>query len=400
MKTLIQSKKFLAIGSFTLSVLLLLVLSLNIKNVKADTTPTVTPTLVLENWFNTPTPEPLGSCPDEPVDPNHNLTTKYKNDCEQCLMTSTPAFPTTIPATSTGTVTAIPSATVTPTRTATVNYGLLVVHEQIDASIWTTPTIPPDVERHYVGSGHMPKRGFNFYNSQTIQPYKIGFQFWGSVNAVNWFNVTQHVRYEIWSTKSPLTITFYTGVRAGQSVSVPMNTHYITYVYQKTSGWGSWNETLDVQLTSQALNGYSLYIIIDRDMAGTDAADNYDIYYKYKLNGTFYVPPSDGYCRSEKIKTNYSDGSYFNMRLSPFWIGSGGCIQTEAFLGWMNDVWFQDLITSVFGEGQAFTLPNINLCFRQFSLSPLVLFGTTVDIMVLLYAIVGIYIVKTLFEIA
>lgn len=396
-------KKFLCIGCFILCLSLLLLFSVNIKGVNAGT-PTPTGTLEMELWFQTPTPEPLGSCPNNFADPNLDLTYKYKNLCEHCIQTGTPAFVANTPTmgiTSTGTITPVPTNTPQPTATPTLVLGNFNVQYRYDRNV-PSPWVQKNSDAFW--NTHRQYDIVDetlFTSSNNAFPHKIGVQFYGEETVMNYYGYNINHQYTIKAgIGTQLKVTFYTGKNANTTVNVPSGGSISTYIYNTSyqgnaTSWYSWNETFDVEILNNGSSGYE-FLIWNNKMVYQSSLMMQDYNYKWSDGGTFYFPPQEGYCRVPEENSSGMSEDWFKNNMYPFWIGSGSCVSTQFMIDFLNSQIIQDILTLITGQETPIDAESINMCFRQFSFTPLKIFGLTIDVMFFLYTIVGVYIGKAL----
>ncbi len=373
-------------------------------------TPTPTATVVIEGWWKTSTPIVPGSCPDDPVSPDLDLSSRYKQYCSQCIMTGTPAFPTTTktPApTSTGTITPIPTNTATPTTTPVPALGSMTVKSSYDrlASpvVWTGRD-----ERVYWNYHRTDKYSLNdqvqFFSSTGAVPHVIGIQFYGDETVPSYYGY--NIKHAYWiraGTGSTLKVHFYTGIRAGQDVTITGGSSLETVIYSvnPSSGnyYASWSETFDVTIQT---NGSSAYDFVVDNVKTVYNYGNLiqDFNYQWVDGGYFYFPPQDGLCRVPEIRKS-EDGDledWFMLGMYPFWIGNGSCVDLNFMVNWLNSQAVQDVLEFLTGGPININVQIPSICFRQFSMAPLKFFGITIDYMVTLYAVVGIWVIKNLLQ--
>jgi hypothetical protein len=423
---LVQMKKYFFIGCSILC-LLFFVLFLTINIASAQTpAPTITPTETssLVPMFQTPTPPAPGQCPDQPVNPNLDLTYKYKELCEHCLMTPTVSFKTSTPipeATATllpgtGTSTPTNTATVTPTATPTQPFKVVTMTYRYKGVAKSnllpdtdyrvnlfTANLTLGVPQYAVGDwfdysfelspiSSIAQEGAKSFTYTT--GYSYINEIWHPIQYIGL--ITSVDAYVTNLTNKRVEVTWNMGHCSGQTVVLTSQNAFtkcsIFYGYNMNPASINDSTMVDVKSETSGLGAkdYTVrFAYADRVQPGA----NGNLTIAYKNGGIFYIPPNPGYCTVPKLKE--PDETPINT-IIPMWVGEEHCIDLGFVINWVNN----PVVRTIISTFSAQNVPDIGdlpleVCIRQFYVPSFMFFGINIDISYFLYAIASIWAIKS-----
>lgn len=415
-----QLKKSIFATIIVLSVIGLM-LVLGVSTAQAQTpAPTATPTLVIEQWFPTSTPITGGSCPTGqplPADPATPYSARYEQYCSFCIATKEAPWGTFTPVPSNTPEGFSPTATMTPTATANPN-NVVSVRHWVSSTLDNTTIVSGQDYIYGVSDVYSCAFTADYWQvSGTVAgaKYTEGFTMVGEVGEWGYLNT-----YPSFTTR--MTITNNTGanilvhfygsggingteytITPSQIKDISISTQTWTTGQPPTKRWQYDTIIFDVIVNSSVGNNsgtgytskdYTIKFDTTKNYCTSTNLSTSKHTYTWHHGGTYSTPTLPGICNVPEYRSDTTS----SMPIM-FWVGDAECFDASGVISlfqdagtWLSDIWTNSGVENPGETGDV----TAQLCFRQFSMTPIQVLGHSFDILAMIYTCFGIWAVKNL----